>query len=108
MNIIEKNSGTKVDYTIEENKISFRQGEVTLDLSKYERDFPVHVDICRNQFDMLTFGLSEKYVAQIDIPAREYEMVENGADEEGNPRFEKVVVPFDISKVTLTLWSLEG
>ncbi|NSW90200.1 MAG: hypothetical protein HPY74_05895 [Firmicutes bacterium] len=107
MIVVEKNEGTKIEYTITDTILNLNE-EIMMDVSKFERDFPVHIDICRNQFDMLTFGLSERYVAQIDIPAREYEMVENGTDEEGNPKYDKVAVPFDIGKVILTLWSMEG
>lgn len=106
MIIEEKNEGAKVEYTVTTSKITLND-EITIDLSKYERDFPVHLDICRNEFDMLTFGLSERYVAQIDIPAREYEMVENGTDDQGAAKYDKVPVPFDMGKVTLTLWSVE-
>lgn len=107
MIILEKNAGQKIDYSIKVSKLTLND-EMTLDLSKCERDFDVHVDICINQFGMLTMGLSEKYVAQIDIPAREYTYQENGTDEEGNPKVEKVAVPFDMARVTLTLWSMEG
>lgn len=107
MIVVEKNEGTKINYSVEDTKLTLRD-EMTLDLEKYERDFPVHIDICKNKFGMLTFGLSEKYVAQIDIPAREYNEVQNGTDEEGNPKIDKVPVPFDMNKTTLTLWSLEG
>jgi len=107
MIVVEKNEGAKVEYSTRTSNITLND-EITIDLAKYERDFPVHLDICRNEFDMLTFGLSEKYVAQIDIPAREYQMVENGTDEEGASKFDKVPVPFDMAKVTLTLWSVEG
>lgn len=107
MIIVEKNEGAKISYSITGTTLNLND-EIMMDVSKFERDFPVHVDICRNQYDMLTFGLSEKYVAQVDIPAREYEMVENGVDEEDNPKFDRVPVPFDMDKVTLTLWSVEG
>lgn len=107
MIIIEKNEGPKINYSIENTVFSLND-EIMMDVSKFERDFPVHIDICKNQFGMLTFGLSERYVAQVDIPAREYQMVENGIDEEGNPKYEKVAVPFDIEKATLTLWNVEG
>jgi len=107
MIVVEKNEGQKVGYSVRLSKLTLNE-EMTLDLSKCERDFDVHVDVCINQFGMLTMGLSEKYVAQIDIPAREYTYNENGTDEEGNPKIEKVAVPFDMGKVTLTLWSMEG
>ncbi len=108
MIVVHKNEGPKIPYTVSGNVISFRDGELSLDLEKYERDFPVHIDICENEFNMLTVGISRRYVAQIDIPAREYEYVENGTDEQGNPKYDKVAVPFSLDKVTLTLWAIEG
>lgn len=107
MIVIEKNQGQKINYSVDGTKLNLND-EMTLDLSKYERDFPVHIDICRNQFGMLTFGLSEKYVAQIDIPERQYIDVDGGLDEEENPIINKEPVAFDMDKVELTLWSLEG
>jgi len=107
MIIIEKNEGTKIQYSVTGTMLNLNN-EIMMNVSSFERDFPVNVDICRNQFNMLTFGLSEKYVAQIGIPPREYEMVENGTDEEDTPKYDKVAVPFDMAKVTLTLWSVEG
>lgn len=108
MMVVHKNEGPKIPYTVSGNMISFRDGELSLDLEKYERDFPVHIDICENEFTMLTVGISRRYVAQIDIPAREYEFVENGTDEQGNPKYDKVVAPFSMDKVTLNLWTIEG
>lgn len=107
MIVIEKNVGPKVDYSVTDTKINFA-GEITLDLSKYERDFEVHLDICQDKFGFLTMGLSDRYVAQIDIPERQYNMEENGTDEEGNPVMQPVPVPFSMDNVTLTLWKLEG
>ena len=46
-------------------------------------------------------------MAQIDIPAREYQYVEDGVDEEGHTKYNKVAVPFDIKKVVITLWEVE-
>jgi hypothetical protein len=105
MNVVNKNEGPKIPYVVEGEIIRF-DDEISINLSKCERDFPVHIDICRNEFDMLTFGLSNKYVAQIDIPGREYYDSENGTDEEGNPKIERVAYPFDIDNITLTLWEV--
>lgn len=107
MIVVEKNEGKKIDYSVRTTKLTLNE-EMTLDLSKCERDFDVHIDICMNQFGMLTMGLSEKYVAQIDIPERKYEYVDDGVDEEGKPMVRKEAIPFSIENVTLTLWTLEG
>lgn len=98
-----KNTGTKIDYTVQDTVISFNE-ELTLDLSKYERDFPVHLDVSKNQYGMLVLGANRQYVAQIDIPARVYEDVETGDEE--NP-IERNPLTLDMSTVQVTLWSLE-
>lgn len=107
MIVVEKEPGTKIEYSAAGNMISFRDGELSLDLSRFERDFPVHIDICENAFRMLTMGISRKYVAQIDIPARKYTEVQDGVDEEGNPKMVMQPVPFSMDNVTLTLWEVE-
>lgn len=107
VNIIEKNEGGKINIEVNGTKVTLEE-EMTLDLEKYERDFDVHIDICTNEFGFMMFGVNERYVAQIDIPARAYETVEDGKDEEGNPREKQVPVPFDMSKVTITLWAKGG
>lgn len=100
MIVIEINEGEKINYSIEANKITF-DDELTLNLEKHERDDPAHIDICRDKYGCLVTGvipgLAENYVAQIDIPAREYDY----SDEE-NP----VAMPFDMERCTLTLWAL--
>jgi hypothetical protein len=103
MIVSDKNQGPKASYELQENVLAFRDGELSLDLSRYERDFPVHIDVCSNEYDMLTIGPSMKYVAEIDIPAREYDEEETGDAE--NP---VTLIPrqFDISKVQLTLWAV--
>ena len=96
-----KNMGTKVEYTVQGTVISFNE-EITLDLAKYERDFPVHLDLSKNEHDMLILGVKRQYVAEIDIPARVYE---EDLDEEEN--IYQVPVALDMSTLKLTLWSLE-
>lgn len=107
MKVIEKNEGPKVEYSqMGENLLSFRD-ELFINLARFERDFDVNVDICENEFNMLTMGLGRRYVAQIHIPAREYKEIEitEGTGEE-ETKLEPV--PFDMEKVTLTLWAIGG
>lgn len=92
MTVIEKNVGPKVAYEVTGNKITFGDDEITLNLSKYERDEEVQIDICRDDDHILIAGPSKYFVANIIIPARQYE------DDEP--------VPFDIGNVTLVLWAL--
>lgn len=110
MNIIEKNAGRKIPYKVSGTKITF-DDELMLNLTKYERDDTNHLDICRDAYGNLGNGVpsgSGKYVAQIDIPPRAYNVVETGLeDEDGNPVVKREAIPLDMDKVTLTLWSVE-
>lgn len=105
MIIIEKNKGAKISYSLRTTKLTLGE-ELTADLTKYERDFAVHLDFCFNPFGMLTMGISERYAAQVDIPARSYNYVDNGVDDEGKPLTSKEAVPLDTDKVTLTMWAV--
>lgn len=107
MKLINANEGTKIGYEINGNKIIF-DDELMLNLEKYERDDPMHIDVCRDEYGCLCMGLATRYVAQIDIPARTYNYVETEAEDENeNKKIEKVAVPFDMNLVTLTLWEVE-
>lgn len=132
MKIIEVNEGVKIPYEVRGTKIALNDDELTLNLSRYERDDANHLDICRDKFGNLVSGVipgvAEIYVAQIDIPARAYvekqieatpeqeaaEAAEAAGDGENSPEggttdhqtMEREAVPFDIEKCTLTLWAL--
>lgn len=102
MIVIEKNAGKKIPYEVVGNKITFND-EIMLNLEKYEKEYPVHIDVCRNNFEMLVVGVerNSSYVAQIDIPAAAVAAAGEGEDAQ------VVQVPFDMSKIELTLWSTE-
>lgn len=51
MNVIHKNEGAKVQYTVRGSKITF-DDEVTYNLTKYERDEDSHIDLCRDKFGL--------------------------------------------------------
>ena len=97
-----------IEYEVSSSKsIDFDDGELVINLKKKERDDPVHLDICTDYTGGLIMGTgsaARAYVAQIDIPAREYIDVE---DEESESGYTREAVPFDIDKCTLTLWELE-
>ena len=103
--MVEKTGGVKVDLRVSGTKVYLGDDEMVLNLSKYERDDPVHIDIGLNARGFLTFGVSDRYAVQIDIPGREYELVDSGElDENGSPRMKKVAKPFSMNNVTITLW----
>ncbi len=99
--------GATIGYELIGNTLSFNDGELMINLAKREKDFPLQVDICEDEYGDLCMGLARKYVAQLDIPARRYEYETTGQDEKGEPIIEKVAMPFDPSLVTITLWNLE-
>lgn len=101
MIVIEKNEGPKIPYEVTGKKICF-DDDLTINLAKREDDWPVHIDVCSDRDGNLVIGTAagRAYVAEIDIPAREYTP---GAGEEDPP----VPVPLDMDKVTLTLWAIE-
>lgn len=104
--VIEKNAGKKIGYELEGNTLWI--GDViAMKLQRLQTDDAVKRDICADKDGNLVFGLGENYVAQIEIPPREYDYVAGEADSEGKPTTEKVLKSFDISKCTLTLWSVE-
>ena len=101
MIVIEKNEGTKIDYEVNGTRITF-DDELTLKLAKLQKDEPVHKDICYDSDGDLVIGTAggKYYVAEIDIPAIEYEEPEG---EEEAP----VAKPLDMDAVVLTLWSID-
>ena len=105
MIIVEKNEGPKIPYEVQntatKKKITF-DDDLTINLAKREQDWLVHIDICYDEDDELVIGTAagRRYVAEIDIPARQYTP---GETEEDPP----VPVPLDLDTVTLSLWSIE-
>ena len=106
MIVINKNEGLKITYTVDGSRVTFGD-ELTLNLTKYQRDWSVTIDICRNKDNMLVIGAGAglHYVAQIDIPAIEYAAVELVAPEVGSGQIPERL-SLDMTKITLTLWSL--
>ena len=100
MIIIEKNVGPKIPYEVTGTKICF-DDDLTINLAKRLEDWPVHIDVCSDQDGNLVLGAAagHAYVAEIDIPAREYETTGEGDEQTSEP------LPLDMDKVTLTLWA---
>ena len=114
--VIEKNEGTKLDYEVVGTKLFLCDDEIMVNLAKYEKDEPVHIDVVRNWDGALATSIGKNdddlsYAAQIDIPARAYtEKVEKVPAMDGEGEVEqttKIPVKFDISRYTLTLWAID-
>ncbi len=95
MIIKEVNAGPKIAYEVDGNRIYFGDDELMLNLSKYERDEEVVINICTDDDNILIAGLSKYFVANIIIPARAYEDVERTKP-----------IAFNMDLVTLMLWAL--
>jgi hypothetical protein len=102
MKVIEKNEGPKIAYEVTGTKITFGDDELTINVAKYQRDWPVYIDICSNRDKQLVIGTGDGlyYVAQLDVPEIKYTEPETEG-EAPEP------LPIDMSEVVLTLWSLE-
>lgn len=112
---VPENGSNFVEYEVSGNVISFGDDEISANLKKKERDEIVKLDVCEDFYGGLTFapGGARIYVAEIMIPARQYEdvQVENpnyDPEDENSQEFitEKRPVPFDIDNVELTLFEL--
>ena len=121
MNVSEVNVGKKVAYVVEGNKVTFND-ELTLNLEKMERDFPVCIDICIDSYGMVRTGLASKYAAQIEIPERQYTETEipnpdyreaegisedspqDGMRNESPTIINREPVPFSMDRVNLKLY----
>jgi len=101
MIVIEKNEGAKIPYTVKTTKVTFND-DLTINLASREQDWPVHIDVCFDEDNALVIGAAagRAYVAQIDIPERQYELPESEEDP-------ATPIPLDMATVTLTLWSIE-
>lgn len=102
MIIIEKNEGSKLPYSVNTSKVTF-DDDLTIKLASREQDWPVHIDVCFDADRALVIGAAagRAYVAEIDIPAKQY------TEEEVGDEVQRTPVPLDMKTVTLSLWSIE-
>ncbi|MCM1234197.1 MAG: hypothetical protein NC489_29180 [Ruminococcus flavefaciens] len=121
MKVIEANEGQKISYTAMGNWLNIGD-QIMLNLEKMESDKAEHRDISADAFGKLQTGEGLYYVAQIDIPAREYteteiknpdydpdasESGESGGMGNSETIIKRDPVPFSMENVTLTLYALK-
>jgi len=106
MKVIEKNEGRKIGYELDGTTLWIGDA-IAVKLPKLQTDETVKKDICADNDGNLVMGLGTNYVAQIEIPPKEYDYTEGEPDSEGNPTMEKVQKELNIEDCTLTLWSVE-
>ena len=124
--VIEKNAGQKIDFEQSGTRLIFGDDEIMLNAAKYQKDWDVEVDVCRDKSGNLTIGTGSglRYVAQVEIPAATYTETEIPAEDpaeapaaedaaEGSDGMnQKTTVqrdknPLDMGDVTVILWSIE-
>lgn len=106
IDVIEKNAGKKISYEMDGNTLWIGDA-IAMKLQRLQTDDVVKKDICADKDGNLVFGLGENYVAQVEIPPREYDYIAGEPDGDRKPTTEKVQKSFDVSRCTLTLWSIE-
>lgn len=99
--------GTHIEYETSQKSITFGDEDLTINLKNREMDEKVTIDICSDKQGFLVVGAEtgSRYVAQIEIPAREY--TEETVESDGETTVQNVAVPFDIDKCTIYLWGTE-
>jgi hypothetical protein len=104
-----KNEGAYIAYELNGTELSFRGGELVIDLKEEQRGYPLRIDVSADAEGRLVVGESHRYVAEIDIPARVYKLNSKGyTDDLGIVQAFRSVEPFDPAETVLTLWALEG
>ncbi|PIC87993.1 AAA family ATPase [Sporosarcina sp. P20a] len=106
MIITNVNEGTKAKVGLSGTTLKIG-GQVFIDLASKQKDVQHVVDVCLdNQLETMREGLGAWYVATIVIPARQYEFVPNGEDDEGEMQYKRVERALDLSTIELRLWAL--
>lgn len=105
--VYEKNTGTKIQWEQDGYRLSFDDDALSVKVTKYQGDDARTLDICRDRSGNLMIGTQPngRYVAQIEIPAAEYEETSEGEGE--NRAVTRIQKPLDMAAVTLILWSIE-
>lgn len=104
--VIEKNPGEKIQWEQRGYTLAFDDDALCIKVSKFQMDEETTVDICQDRQGNLVIGAASgiRYVAQITIPAAEYEENATGEGEEQTARTRKGL---DMGAVDLTLWAID-
>lgn len=121
MKIIDKNAGKKIGYSLTGTKLELADGALTLDLARYQQDNTVTRDIMVDSDGFLTMGRGRYYVAQVEIPAKQYtETVlpaeetasaaesETGGESMNRERIVRTAEPLNTDDVALYLFAIDG
>lgn len=101
--ITAKNEGEKIALEQQDYKLIFGDDDLSIRCDKYQREYPVNLDICANKDNNLVIGVGEdcRYVAQVEIPAIVYTET---VGEDGETA--RQAQPLDMGDVAITLWAI--
>lgn len=105
--VVEKTAGTKIGWEQRNTVLAFDDDALTVKVPKWQMDEATVVDICEDRQGRLVIGAASgiRYVAQIEIPAAEYEETTTGeGNEQTTTRTRK---DLDMGDVTLVLWGMD-
>ena len=104
MHVYEAQVGPKVDFKVDGYNISFYDGAMTLDLTKFQKDYTLNLPISLDYDNCVTTGNSKKMWAMLTLPAKQYitTPVENNTSE--IPYYTKTLIPMDMRAVKLVLY----
>lgn len=109
MNVIYVTEGDNyIPYENTKSSVTFGDDDLSINLKNREMDESVMIDVCSDKNGFLVIGAATgyRYVAQVEIPAREYKETKTKNDE-GEDTINATPIPFDIEKCTLYLWAME-
>jgi hypothetical protein len=104
---------TAAAYTLNEKEKKLVIGDIVIDIESEVQDCQSLITITRGADGRFIRGLEGKagYVADIEIPPREYTVEESdagdGGDTAGSPSV-RTPLPLDLKKVVLRLWSFDA
>lgn len=96
MIITNVNAGKKASLALNGTKLTLNN-QLTIDLQALQSDTQQVVDVCLdNKLETMAIGLGAWYVANIIIPARQYDFIDE----------EQVARELDTNQVEVKLWAL--
>lgn len=100
-----KTTGEYVNYSVSNNCIVFGNNDLSINLANRQMNDRVLIDICKDSNGFLVVGAAtgERYVAQVEIPARTYTEAVSGENTETEGTAVEAV-PFDIDSCTIYLY----
>ena len=106
MKILFKNEGSYITYALDGAVLSFRDGELSLELDTLQKEYPIRITVFEDGDGKLTTDLSKRYVAELEIPGKKSIVEKTGVvNPFGFPVLRFVSEPLCTDDVIMTLWA---